>query len=142
MENTNFENMLIDLIPAKAKLDPAAAAFEAGFRKGHQKARLWQLSSGCFALLVVIMAVLTLSGVGGSQSEGQSTTYLANASNMTTIRHSMELQMNDVDMPPKELNKNSYLLLRRKVLEHGVDALPKSNGGSGRVYTLRDVIQS
>ncbi|MBN2842419.1 MAG: hypothetical protein JXM68_04975, partial [Sedimentisphaerales bacterium] len=122
------------LTPVMPGLDSTAVAFEAGYRKGRRVARVWQVCSGGMALLLVLLSIYTMLGTGRR--------FAPAVDNNLVQFASYHNNAGPVELPVKKLNENSYILLRNKVLEHGVDALPESSGQKGRVLTVRDMLQS
>ncbi len=143
MEYTDFEKKMMALTPVMPELDQASVAFAAGYRKGRRTARVWQLSSGGMALLLVMLSVYVLLVTGRTSTPVADLGYTQFASVDNTQVHRPGIMINaSLDRQPvRKLNENSYLNLRNKVLEHGVDALPKSSGRKSEVMTLQEALQ-
>ena len=147
MELNEFEKSLMNLAPVEAELDPAAAAYQAGFRQGRSSTRKWQISSGCMTLMVILLAFFNISG---SQNQpynyadinGSSIQITSSDVEIKADYNRIKLQLNELENNVQKLNDNSYLLLRRRVLDKGLDALPESTGSNGKVYTLKDMLNS
>ena len=134
-----FEKQLMNMTPVEPELDPAAAAYEAGYRNGRQNKRLWQASCSIMTILVVLLAGLNYSASrpAANTQPARSNVQLACIDDHDQV-NKIKLELTNIKKAKKELNENSYLLLRRRVLDEGLDALPESSGNSGKVYTFKD----
>jgi hypothetical protein len=103
-----LEAVLGSLAPNRqTRLDPIAAAFDAGQWASHRQLRIWQgasLLSGAFAAVVLIAASLQLPHSRPSASP------IAVVTNLPSM----------IQRPADE----SVMRLQQRVLESGVDALP------------------
>ncbi len=144
MNINEFENKLMNLAPVEPGLDPAAVAYEAGFRQGRKNTRIWQVSNGCMILLVMVLAFVNMAN-NRSQTVPEMSfgnIKLVVQDNADSEFDKTNLETNVVSGPVNELDENSYLLLRRQVFDHGLEVLPKSTGKNGKVYSLKDMLNS
>ena len=139
MELNEFEKQLMNLAPAEPALDPTAAAYQAGYRTAQRNSRKWQVSSGCLTVIAICLFVFNHTG-SHLQPQSNNANY-----NIQFVKADNNVKFNKTKSglsKPKKLNDNSYLLLRRRVLDEGLDALPKSSGSKGKVYSLKDMLNS
>jgi hypothetical protein len=101
---------LESLAPAGARLDPLAAAIEAGRRSVTTQLRLWQGTSVAVTLLCVVL--LSVLQIRVQQSSPRSATIAP------------QLAMRHTNQPVESLSDLTELRLEQAALRGGLDALP------------------
>jgi hypothetical protein len=119
--NREFEDALRNLSPKMAKVDPIAAAFAAGRRSANHRLHLWQ---SAVAALLLVNVGLWLVPIRRDATP--------------TIAQVQRISVPQPTLPPAPLSEQSIAVMERRVLEHGIDALPVTHVPTQHLLRIDD----
>lgn len=139
-EFQSTESFLRSLSPAPAVIDRDRLMFESGRAAGKQSARAWQVSAAAFA---AALAAVTL--IHTDRAPDAAVIARHNQSSAAGVSPTVVSPEDaTIDRPiPAVLRASSgsealtYVELRRRVLESGLEALPRPPHRPGRTYTAQ-----
>jgi hypothetical protein len=114
-----FEDALRSLAPATARIDPIAAAFEAGAMSTRSRVRVWQ--SLAAIMLIVLVGTWTLPAPRSR-----------NSVNVNFVE-----AVSPITVQP--VSAQSVLVLQKTVRDHGIDALPRTEVPAMRGFDAKDL---
>jgi hypothetical protein len=122
-EHLELETALMTIAPCAARLDPVAAAFEAGRRSQRRQANLWRSAAAALLLAGLALWMFPNRVVPPAQQDRTGSTI---ASRQSTA-------------PAEPLADQSLLMLQAVVREGGLDRLPTADPPPVRAFRPGDL---
>jgi hypothetical protein len=116
-----LEDALRSLTPTNARLDPIAAAFEAGAKSAQHKTRLWQS----------LAAVVTVALIGSWM--------IPTAHRSMPGNQFVEVPMSYSPQVVPAVDSRSVMAMREAVRDGGIGALPKTDVPAVRPFDAKDM---
>jgi hypothetical protein len=121
-----FQSALARLQPAPDGLNLAQLLFRAGQRSERRRSWAWPCAAVASLILSSVLGILLVFRPAPQPAERIITVYVPTPMTPPSPPAPSALAAEETPLPPYQppSDKDSYLQLRRKVLAHGLDALP------------------